>query len=139
MRLADVRLIEIHHTNEDRGTLTALERPALPFDVRRIFYMHHVPAGYERGAHAHRYTQQCVIAVAGTVSLDLSDGHDTRTFVLDDPNLGLYMPAMTWVRLYDFQPDTVALVLCDTVYNPAHVIRSWDDYRRLLREPSLTA
>ena len=45
---------------------------------------------------------------------------------------------MTWVRLYGFEPSTVALVLCDTAYNPQHVVRSWEEYLRLLREPSLT-
>jgi hypothetical protein len=70
--------------------------------------------------------------------LDVSDGTRSETFVLDDPNRGLYLPAMTWIRLYDFQPDTVALVLCDREYHPEHVIRDWDEYLRLQREPSLT-
>ena len=34
--------------------------------------MHRVPQGGERGAHAHRYTQQCLIAVAGAFTVDLS-------------------------------------------------------------------
>ena len=140
MSLTEARWIDIRHNDDARGTLTALEGDELPFPVRRIFYMHRVPQGGERGAHAHRYTQQCLIAVAGAFTVDLSDGAATATYVaLDDPNRALYLPVMTWAHLRDFLPGTVALALCDTVYNPAHVVRSWDDYRRLVQEMSPTA
>ena len=135
MNLAHARWIDIAHSDDERGTLTALESAALPFPIKRIFYMHRVPPKNERGAHAHRFTQQCLIAVAGALAVDVSDATRTATYVLDDPNRGLYLPAMTWVRLYDFQPATVTLVLCDTDYNPAHVVRDRDEYRRLVQEP----
>lgn len=136
MSLADARWIEIAHSDDERGTLTALEGEAIPFPIRRIFYMHRVPSGRERGSHAHRHTRQCLIPVAGAFTVDASDGAGTVTYVLDDPNRGLYLPAMIWVRLYDFRSATVALVLCDTVYNPAHVVRDRDEYDQLMRKIS---
>ena len=138
MSLADARWIDLAHNDDERGTLTALEGGAIPFPVRRIFYMHRVPWKRERGSHAHRYTRQCLIPVAGAFAIDAWDAATTATYVLDDPNRGLYLPVMTWVRLYDFQRATVALVLCDTVYNPAHVVRDPDEYERLAREASPT-
>ncbi len=139
MNLADIRWIDIEHRDDDRGTLTALEASALPFDIKRIFYMHRVPDGHERGGHAHRHTQQCVIAAAGSVMIDASDGTRSESYLLDDPNRGLYLPAMTWVRLYAFRPATVALVLCDTAYNAQHVVRDWDEYCHLVSGSPLTA
>jgi hypothetical protein len=139
MNLAAVRWMSIPHVDDDRGTLTAIEASALPFEIKRIFYMHHVPDGGERGAHAHRHTQQVVIAASGSFRMDVSDGARTDSFVLDDPNRGLYLPAMTWIRLYGFEPATLALVLCDRAYVAQHVVRSWDEYRTLLRESPLIA
>jgi dTDP-4-dehydrorhamnose 3,5-epimerase-like enzyme len=136
MSLADVRWIALDHSDDARGTLTALEETALPFPIRRIFYMHRVPRGRERGAHAHRHTHQAVIAVAGRFTIDVSDGTETRTFRMDDPNRCLYLPPMTWVGLYDFDETTVALVLCDRAYEPQHVIRSREEYNRLLLDAS---
>ena len=101
MSLADARWIDIRHNDDARGTLTALQGDELPFPVRRIFYMHRVPPGGERGGHAHRSTQQCLIAVAGAFTVDLSDGASTATNVLDDPNRALYLPVMTWAHLRD--------------------------------------
>ena len=135
MSLAQVRWIASDHTSDERGSLSVLEESALPFPIRRIFYMHRVPDGHERGGHAHRDTQQCVMAIAGRFVMDLSDGDRTETYVMDDPDRMLYMPAMTWVRLYGFEASTVAVVLCDTKYDPSRVIREWDHYCRLLREP----
>src|SRR5687768_6687368 len=121
MNLAAVRWMPLPHADDDRGTLTALEASALPFEIKRIFYMHRVPEGRERGAHAHRFTKQIVIAVAGSFLIEVSDGVRTETFTLDDPNRGLFLPEMTWVRLHGFRAETVALVLCDRQYAPAHV------------------
>ena len=131
MNLAAVRWMPIPHADDHRGTLTAIEASALPFAIERIFYMHRVPEGGERGAHAHRYTQQIAIAASGSFRIEVSDGVRTETFVLDDPNRALYLPPMTWTRLYDFHPETVALVLCDREYVPEHVVRSWTDYLAL--------
>jgi dTDP-4-dehydrorhamnose 3,5-epimerase-like enzyme len=136
--LGDIRWIDIAHSDDERGTLTAIEEAALPFPIRRVFYMHRVRRGQERGAHAHRFTQQGIIAVAGSFRLDVADGTRTETYLLDDPNRCLYLPPLTWTRLHAFEPTTVALVLCDTPYHPEHVVRSWEDYQRLVRERAST-
>lgn len=138
MSLGEVRWIPIQHADDERGTLTTIEAAVLPFEIKRIFYMHRVPADCERGAHAHRFTHQFAVAVAGRFTMDVSDGGEPQPYVLDDPNRGLYLPPMTWTRLHGFQEATVALVICDRQYNPQHVVRDWGEYGRLLREPSLT-
>lgn len=137
MSLGEVRWIPIQHVDDERGTLTTIEEAALPFEIKRIFYIHRVPAGQERGAHAHRSTHQVAVAVAGRFAMDVSDGGEPQSFVLDDPNRGLYLPPMTWTRLHGFEEATVALVICDRQYNSEHVVRDWNEYCRLLREPSL--
>ena len=136
MHSVQARWIDIAHHDDDRGNLSVLEGRTFPFDVKRIFYMYGVPSGAERGGHAHVYEQQCLITLAGTFALDVSDGTSTETFVLDNPNRALYVPAMRWVRLHRFQPGTVVLVICDTLYDPVHVISDWDKFRRLTHASS---
>jgi len=133
--LADVRWIKLPHSLDERGVLTAIEAGSdIPFEVKRIFYMHGTPAGIERGGHAHRDTRQVVIAANGHFRMDLSDGKETRAFELSDPNKGLYMPPMTWVRLYDFSDAAVALVLADTHYDRSRSLRTWDEFVRAVSE-----
>ena len=137
MSLADVRWIELPHAVDERGVLTAIEAPNdIPFEIKRIFYMHGTPAGIERGGHAHRDTRQVVIAASGRFRMDLSDGRETRAFELADANKGLYMPPMIWVRLYDFSDGAVALVLADTHYDRGRSLRTWDAFVRAVAEPA---
>jgi hypothetical protein len=110
-----------------RGVLTSIESGRdIPFEVRRVFFMHSV--NNERGGHAHRVTQQLLLSPAGEFRVDLSDGRESVTYRLDDPNRALYLSPMTWIRLYGFVPGTVCLVLADTHYAENGYIRQWEDF-----------
>ena len=125
--LQDVRWLELPSTTDSRGVLTAIEGgQGIPFEIKRVFYMHHVVA--DRGGHAHRDTEQVAIAAAGTHRIDVSDGEHSQTFEMTDPVRGLYIPRMTFTRLYDFSPGAVCLVLASTHYDMGRSIRSWEDY-----------
>ena len=102
----------------------------IPFEVKRIFYMHHICS--DRGGHAHRETDQVVIAAAGSLEMDLSDGAHTATYVLDNPSRGVFTPRMVFVTLHNFSPGAVCLVLASTRYDMSKSIRSWKDYLREL-------
>lgn len=129
MSLADVRWIDLPHSVDERGVLTAVESMvSIPFDIRRIFYMHGTPLGIERGGHAHADTQQILISISGRFDVELSDGRFSRRFELANPNHGLFMPPMTWVRLENFSEHAVCLVLADTHYDRSKSIRTWEQF-----------
>jgi dTDP-4-dehydrorhamnose 3,5-epimerase-like enzyme len=128
--LDDVRWIELPVRADPRGTLTFIGHDEIPFSIARLFYVRDVPAGVERGGHAHRVTEQVVIAVNGSFNLDLTDGSSTRSFRLDAPTRGVYIPPMLWDRLYDFSPQAVCLVLVSTQYAESDYVRDWNAYLR---------
>ena len=122
-----VRWVELPSNVDERGVLTSIESGQdIPFEIKRIFYMHHITT--DRGGHAHTDTEQVVTAAAGRFKMDLSDGVDTRTYVLDDPTRGVYTPPMVFIELYDFSPGAVCLVLASTHYDIEKSIRSWEAY-----------
>ena len=122
-----VRWVELPSNVDERGVLTSIESGQdIPFEIKRIFYMHHIIT--DRGGHAHADTEQVVTAAAGRFKMDLSDGVDTRTYVLDDPTRGVYTPPMVFIELYDFSPGAVCLVLASTHYDIGKSIRSWEAY-----------
>jgi len=125
--LARVRVIDIPTVGDDRGALSVVEAgQTVPFPIRRVFYMHHMTA--ERGGHAHRDTDQCVVCLAGSLRLELTDGRDVCSHRLDDPTRGLFIPAMVFVDIRDIAPATVCLVLASTHYDMSRSIRSLDAY-----------
>ena len=132
--LAGVRLISLPTVQAERGNLTALELPeVVPFDVRRIFLVHHVSNSEVRGEHAHKKCWQLLISTTGTVMVDLSDGEINKTFILDTPEKGLLVPPLTWGTQYNFSANAALLVLASEAFDPddyLHNYQEFKDYRR---------
>ncbi len=124
-----VRWIEFQDNPDERGRLTAVEADRhVPFPIARVFLVHQVAPGTDRGGHAHRDTDQVLACTHGRLKVDVSDGRGTLTFVLDDPARGLFVPRMLWIRLYDFEQEAVLLVYANTHYDRSQSIRTWDEY-----------
>ena len=122
-----VRWIDLPSHADSRGVLTAIEGGKdLPFDIKRAYLVHHIVA--ERGGHAHRATEQIVIAAAGSFEMSLTNGRESKTFLLDSPTRGLFLSPMLFIRMQSFAPGTCALVLASTHYDGAKSIRSWQEY-----------
>jgi len=107
---------------------------ALPFEVRRFYFIGSVAEGATRGSHAHRSLTQLIIALAGSVVIDLDDGDSTKDYVLDDPSKGLLVPPGYWRTLRSFAPQTVIGVLASQEYDESDYIRSYRDFLRWKRE-----
>jgi dTDP-4-dehydrorhamnose 3,5-epimerase-like enzyme len=134
--LDEIRWIDLPAVTDDRGTLTAVEATVdIPFEIRRIFYMHHIAA--DRGGHAHRDTDQVVIGISGRHVIEVKDAQRSLRFVLDDPDKGLYLPRMTFTSLLEFSPGAVSLVLASTHYDRNRSIRTFEEYLALLQTPAI--
>lgn len=125
------------HSEDKRGHLTVLQfKQSLPFSIARIFYIYGTPKDTERGSHAHRETEQVLIAISGSFSLVVSDGRQTKTYELDNPAQGVYIPPMIWARMYNFSEGAICLVLASTPYDPPEYIRDWEEYLSAVRAPA---
>ena len=57
--MLEINKINLFSVKDARGVLTAVEGGVdIPFEIKRVFYMHHVVKGAARGGHAHRDTDQ---------------------------------------------------------------------------------
>lgn len=122
MALADCKLVGLPRARDERGSLTFIEsHRQIPFALQRIYYLYDVPAGEARGGHAHRALHQLLIALSGSVRIELDDGRERRTFTLDSPDQGLLVVPMIWRVLSEFSPGAVCMVLASELYDP-------DDY-----------
>jgi dTDP-4-dehydrorhamnose 3,5-epimerase-like enzyme len=111
------------------GSIGVVEGAALlPFEVRRFYFIHNVPPGATRGSHAHRELHQLVVAVSGSVVVELDDGTDREAFALTDPSLGLHIPPGYWRTLRDFAPQSVVAVLASHEYDESDYIRDYDTF-----------
>jgi mannose-6-phosphate isomerase-like protein (cupin superfamily) len=116
------------------GYISVVENQELvPFDIKRVFWTYYTPESIVRGRHAHHRTEQILVAVAGRiiVTTELPDGV-IKTFILDNPNEGLYVPPNAWHTM-QYSHSAVQLVLTSGIYDEADYIRSYDQFKQVWR------
>jgi len=129
--LDDIKFLDLPSVNDPRGILTSIESGIdTPFEIKRIFYMHHIVS--ERGGHAHTDTDQVIVASYGSFKVEFSDGSNSKKYVLNDPAKGLYVPRMIFIKLSEFSEGAVCMVLASTHYDIKRSLRSWEDYLKFI-------
>ena len=126
-----VTLERISLIKDLRGNLAAREvGNGLPFVPQRYFIVLDVPGKELRGAHAHRKCKQLLVCLRGSLSMVADDGVNLQEFVLDTPELALYLPPMVWGIQYKYTAGAMLLVLASEPYDAADYIRDYDEFLR---------
>jgi dTDP-4-dehydrorhamnose 3,5-epimerase-like enzyme len=131
-----VTLHELPLHEDLRGNLTFGEgQRHVPFPVKRYFLTFSVTSEEVRGEHAHRRLEQFLVCVHGRVHIAADDGRAQADFLLDRPNLGIYIPPMIWSVQYRFSADAVLLGLCSDYYDAEDYIRDYAEFLDLASRP----
>lgn len=119
---------------DSRGSLTIVEEGhEVPFSIQRVYWIHSVPEGEERGKHANRISYQYLIAVNGSVDITLEDKGGRHTYHLDSKDKGLLVPPLTWNELKNFSKDAVLLVFASHPYDTGTYINSHEEFLKLIQ------
>lgn len=119
---------------EKEGMLSFFEGThAFPFEIKRIYYIHHVPAGARRGAHAHKTLQQMIFCPYGSVTLFLSDGEKEEQVLLDDPSIGVVLMPCLWRDMLWNIDNSVLCVAASEYYDEKDYIRDYNEYLAFLK------
>jgi dTDP-4-dehydrorhamnose 3,5-epimerase-like enzyme len=118
------------HGNEQIGFIGVFENhPNMPFAVERVFWTFQTPEEILRGRHAHRKTEQVLIALQGIirVTTEMPNG-EVQIFTLDHPSKGLYIPPQCWHTM-QYTGNAIQLVLASTSYNESDYLRDYQTYK----------
>lgn len=125
-------IIHFDDLGDERGKLAVIEGgQAIPFEIKRVFYIYDSDQTVVRGRHANRESEFVLINVAGKSKVRITDGEEEIIVELDRPMTGVYIPKMIWKDMYDFSEDSILLVLASTHYDGSEYIR---DYKEYLKE-----
>lgn len=128
--------IDFQSLGDERGSLVAVEigqEKAVPFAIRRVYYIYRTEPGISRGFHAHKALRQVAIPVAGRCRMVLDDGFRQEDVWLDNPTRGLLIDSMMWREMHDFSKDCVLLVLASEHYDEGDYIRDYDQFLAAVR------
>lgn len=115
--------------NHEKGILTFTEFGNLPFEIKRAFWISHVPENIERGGHAHKVQRQLLIAVSGNVIITCEDkSGNTAEFLLENGQGALLLSPQVWHNMR-FSEGAVLLCLASSNYDEADYIRDYDLFK----------
>lgn len=126
-----IKWLDFQSLGDERGDLVSLEigmEKAIPFDVKRVYYIYRTAEGVSRGYHAHKNLKQIAICVAGKFRMVLDDGHVREEAWMDNPTKGLLIESMVWREMHDFSSDCVLLVLASEHYDESDYIRDYQAF-----------
>ena len=129
------KIIDLLRIYDPRGNLTVVEQlKEVPFDIKRVYWTYDVPGGESRGGHAHKKCQSFIIAVSGSFTVRLDDGHKHETYHLNHPYQGLLINTGVWRTLEDFSSGAVCLALASELFDENDYIREYDDFIRYVED-----
>jgi hypothetical protein len=129
-------LFEIDNVRNDLGFLGFLENGKTPFEIRRLYYITDVSAGVRRGHHGHKKLQQVLICPIGSFEVKIINKYGEKNYVLDKPNIGLYVPEMSWRELYNFSKPSLCMVLASETYDKEDYMFNFQDFSNLIQTPN---
>ena len=126
----DCILVDVPTFTDERGAMSVLDKE-LPFQVKRVFWLHHIKDGKDRGAHALLNSSEIMVAVHGSFVVDLDDTGNKTSIVLDDPSKGLMIQPGIWFRTHSYKDDGVSLILASEEYARDKYTYDYEEYKRL--------
>ena len=126
----DCILVDVPTFTDERGAISVLDKE-LPFQVRRVFWLHHIKDGKDRGAHALLDSSEIMVAVHGSFIVDLDDTVNKKSVLLDDPSKGIIIRPGVWFRTHSYKEDGVSLILAEEEYARDKYTYDYEEYKIL--------
>jgi hypothetical protein len=128
-------ILQFADLGDERGKLVVIEgNQAIPFNIKRVFYIYDSDSTVVRGQHANRESEFVLINVAGHSKVRITDGKEELIVKLDKPMMGVYLPKMIWKDMYEFSSDSVLLCLASTHYDGSEYIRDYEEYVKIMEK-----
>ena len=129
MPIENCQIIEFPKISDRRGNLSFIQTGiGITFQIKRVYYLYDIPAGSERGGHAHLKLKQLIVPLSGSFDVRIDDGYNKKLYRLDRPNLGLYISPMIWREIDNFTSGSVCLVLASKKYDESDYIRNYSSF-----------
>ncbi len=132
MKVKSCKMVDIKMVTEADGRLLVMEEGSpVPFEIKRLFWVKDVTPGSSRGDHATKKTNLILFPLCGQCEVEVDDGVNRETIVMDDPTKGIYIENMIWRSMKNFTPDCIMMAVTDRKFEPGN--ETYDDYEEFLR------
>lgn len=127
-----VSLVKIPQV-KDNCLLFIAQQPHIPFPIKRVFFITKADMRFSRGFHAHKKTKIVVFCIQGSLRVTLDDGKKRETILLNTLETGVFIDAMIWHEMHDYQPNTIQLVIASTTFSEKDYVRDYQVFLQSIR------
>lgn len=106
----------------------------VPFEIKRIYYIHGVPNNSQRGGHAHKELRQILFCPYGRIEVILDDGKTRKSVMLDSADNGLVIGPGLWREMIWHEENSVLCVAASEYYDERDYIRDYNDFLKYAAE-----
>ena len=126
----DCIIVDVPTITDERGAISVMDKE-LPFQVRRVFWLHHIAEGKERGGHALLESSEIIVAIHGSFVVDIDDTINKSSILLDSPVKGLIIRPGIWFSTRSYKDDGVSLILAEEEYSRDRYTYDYEEFKRL--------
>jgi hypothetical protein len=127
------KIVDIKSFSRDSGSLFFVEESKdFTFDFKRIFYIKDMIG--DRANHAHYKCKQFLICLDGSFDVELFYKSEHKIITLDNPNKGLLVNPLTWVKIFNFEKNPICLVLASHLYDESDYINDFAKFQSIHNE-----
>lgn len=131
--MSSVRFIESNLNKDSRGLLTSVEAfRETGILYKRFFIIQDVMGGI-RGGHAHKYTDQILTLVKGTLNIKYQYFDEIGNLELNNKSKPIFFPKLTWIEMSKIKRESIILVLSSDEYNIENSIRSKKEFDAFIK------
>lgn len=127
------KIIQLPRITDPRGNLTFIEgQKHIPFAIQRVYWIYDVAGGETRGGHAYKHLHEFIISLSGSFDIVLDDGRQKKTYCLNRPYFGLYVPNLIWRHMNNFSTNAVCFILASLPFSPEDYIYDYDVFLKAI-------
>lgn len=129
------RVLPVTQHASASGTLGSFQYgDELDFEIKRIYFISEVSHTSARGNHAHLNLRQCIMAVGGSLRIELESAKGSKTILLKPLVEILILEGLVWRRIYFESPGTICLVGASETYTEEDYVRDYERFKALTEE-----
>lgn len=125
--IKDCKLIDIPTFIDERGAISVMDKE-LPFEVKRVFWLHHINEGQSRGGHALLEGTEIMCSIHGSFVLELFDGVNTLKIEMNKSEIGVLIRPGIWFSTHSYKDDGVSLILADEEFKKERYTYNYEDF-----------
>jgi len=130
-----LELKKVEKIKSPGGSLSFFESgKEFDYDIKRIYYIYEFNESNRRGFHAHKQLKQVMFCPYGKIEVEINDGRNKKSIILDDPTKILVLNKGYWREFVSLKEGSILCVGASDTYDENDYIRDYNEYLEWLGE-----